>query len=89
MAPTQWLAGLPLQKGQNLCQHGCRPLLPLHLRQRRLGLGQPEGHVHRPIHLDRRRQGRPGRLLLTSRGIQPAKAPVAVGLERAPTEIIG
>jgi hypothetical protein len=28
------------------------PLAPLHLRQRRLRLGQPEGHVHRLVHLD-------------------------------------
>jgi hypothetical protein len=44
--PTPLLAGLPLEEGKYLCQHGHRPLLPLHLRQRRLRLGQPERHVH-------------------------------------------
>jgi hypothetical protein len=51
-SPTQWLADLPLQKGKNLCQHGRRPLPPLHLHQRRLCLGQAERHVHGFVQLN-------------------------------------
>ena len=36
MAPTQWLAGLSLEKGKNLYQHGHKLLLPLQLCHRRL-----------------------------------------------------
>ena len=49
---TLLLAGLSLEEGKHLCQHGHRPLLSLHLRQRRFGLGQPEGHVHGAVQLD-------------------------------------
>ena len=75
MGPTQWFAGLPLEKGKHLCQHGHRPLL-LHLRQRRLGLGQPEGHCHLPVEREGRRQLSAGLLPLTGRGIQCAKVAV-------------
>src|SRR5262245_16839184 len=77
-APTQWLAGFPLAKGTNLCQHGCRPFLPFHLRQHRLCLGQPEGHVHGPVQGDSSGQFSMGLLALTSRGIQRAQPVVAV-----------
>ena len=52
LAPTQRLTGLPLQKGKNLFQHGRRPLLPLHLRQCHLRLGQPERHLHSVVQCD-------------------------------------
>src|SRR5262249_1634763 len=82
-APTQWLTGLSLEEGKNLCQRGHRPLLPLHLRQCRLCLGQPEGHVHSTIHLDSCRQCGTGWLSLAHPAIQCAKTLVAVGLEWA------
>ena len=54
----------------------------LHLCQRRLGLWEPEGHVHTPIPRHRQRQRGTGLLLLTRRGLQQAQAAVAVRLER-------
>ena len=60
-----------------------------HLRQHRLGLGQPEGHVHDTIHLDSRGQRRAGLGSLAHRGIQCAQAKVAVGLEWAHAELFG
>src|SRR3989442_919638 len=60
-----------------------------HLRHHRLRLGQPERHVHRLVHRDRCRQRGAGLLLLADRGIQRAQAAVAVGLERAHTELVG
>ena len=62
---------------------------PLHLCQRRLRLGQPEGHLHSPVQVDGSRQLCTGLLPLTGRGIQRAEAPVAVGLERAHAEFVG
>ena len=61
IALTQWLTGLSLEKGKNLYQHGHRPLLSLHPCQRRLRLGQPEGHVHGAIKRDGGRQVSAGR----------------------------
>src|SRR3989442_8006330 len=61
----------------------------LHLRQRCLGLGQPEGHVHGVVQRDSGRQLGAGQLSLAGRGIQRAQAEVAVGLERAHTEFVG
>src|SRR5215813_1796117 len=87
--PTPLLAGLPLEEGKYLCQHGPRPLLPLRLCQCGLCLGQPEGNVHGAVHLDSRRQRATGLLPLTGRGVQGAQAAVAVGLERAHAEFGG
>jgi len=62
---------------------------PLHLRQHRLSLGKPQGHVHRPV----QHPGRPKReaslLSLSRGGIQQAETAVAVGLEWAHTEFLG
>jgi hypothetical protein len=66
---SQWLAGLPLPKGEHLCHHGHRPLLPLHLCQGGFGLGQPEGHVHSAVHLDSGRQRSAGLLLPSRLGV--------------------
>jgi hypothetical protein len=55
----------------------------LHLRQRRLDLGQPEGYCHLPVECEGRRQLSAGLLPLTSCRGQRAQATVAVGLERA------
>jgi len=38
----------------------------LHLRQRRLGLGQPEGHVHGPVQVDGSGQRSAGLLRLVT-----------------------
>ena len=62
---------------------------PLHLCQRRLGLGQPERHVHGTIHLDSHGQRSADLFPLAYRGIQSAEAPVAVGLERTHAECLG
>ena len=56
--------------------------------QRRLRLGQPEGHVHGAIQVDGGGQLGAGLLPLACLGIQRAKAPVAVGLERAHAEFV-
>jgi hypothetical protein len=45
------------------------PSSSLHLRQRRLGLWQPEAHIHTSIHLDSRRQRGTGLLPLAGHGI--------------------
>ena len=58
-----------------------RPLSPFHLRQRRLRLREPEGHVHRTIKRDGRRQCRAGLLPLTRLGVQCPEAALTVGLE--------
>lgn len=60
-----------------------------HLHQRRLGLGQPEGHVHSAVQRDGSGQFSAGLLPLTSRGVQGAEAEVTVGLERTHAEILG
>ena len=60
-----------------------------HLRQRRLYLRQPEGHLHGAIHLHGGGQLSAGLLLLASLGVQHAEAAVAVGLERAHAQLFG
>src|SRR5215470_5872501 len=60
-----------------------------HLRQRRLRLGQPEGHVHGPIQRYGSGQLGAGLLWLAALGIQRAEAAVAVGLEWAHAEFLG
>jgi hypothetical protein len=66
-----------------------QPLLPLHLRQYRLGLWQPEGHLHRLVQVYGSRQLSTGMLPLAGRGIQRAEATVAVGHERAHAQFLG
>src|SRR5215470_17718204 len=62
---------------------------PLHLRQRRLGLRQPERHLHRLVHRDSRRQLSTGLFALADRSIPHAQTAVAVGQEWAHTESFG
>ena len=59
------------------------------MRQRRLRLGQPEGHSHGAVKGNGRRQRSAGLLPPTGLCIQGAKAPVAVGLERAHAQFVG
>jgi hypothetical protein len=66
-----------------------RPSLPLHLRQRRLHLGQPEGHGHSTVERASGGEFGVGLLPLAGRGIQRAKAQVTMGLERAHAECVG
>src|SRR4030095_7562851 len=61
----------------------------LYLGQRRLGLRQPERHLHGAIEVDRGRQRGTGLLLLADRGIQHAQTAVAVGLERTHAACVG
>jgi hypothetical protein len=61
---------------------------PLHLRQRRLGLREPEGPLHSAVHFDSHRQRGLGLLSLADLGIQRTKAPVAVRLERAHAQCV-
>ena len=65
------------------------PLLALHLCPRRLGLRQPEGHVHGAVEVQSGRECGAGLLPLANRGIQHTEATVAVGLERAHAECFG
>ena len=51
-----------------------------HLRQRGFGLGEPQGHVHGTIHLDRGGQFHPGLLSLASGGVERAERQVAIKL---------
>jgi hypothetical protein len=60
-----------------------------HLRQRRFGLGQPEGHVHGAVQGDGGGQGGAGLLPLADLAVQPAQPEVAVGHERAHAEFFG
>ena len=60
-----------------------------HLRQHRLYLGQPEGHLHGAIHLHGGGQRSTGLLLLACLGVQHAEAAVAVRLERAHAQFLG
>jgi len=59
-----------------------------HLRQRRLGLGEPEGHVHGAIHLNRGGQFRPSLLTLVRPGVEGAETQVAMRLQRAHAQLI-
>ena len=61
----------------------------LYLRQRRLRLGQPEGHVHRAVQLDGGGQLGAGLAAVSDRGIQLPEAEVAVGHERPHAELLG
>jgi hypothetical protein len=74
-------------------RHKARERVPrsstLYLRQRRLGLWEPEGHLHSTVHVDRRRQCGARLLLLAHRGIQCSQTPLAVGLERAHAQRLG
>jgi len=65
------------------------PASPLDLRQYRLCLGQPEGHVHRPVQVDGGAQCRTSLLLLAGHGIHCPEATAAVRLEWAHTEFFG
>ena len=61
----------------------------LYLCQRRLGLKQPERHLHSAVHLVGREQRGAGLLPLASRVIQRTEAAVAVRLERAHAQLLG
>src|SRR5262249_16792954 len=61
----------------------------LHLRQRRLGLGQPEGHLHRTIEVDGSRQFVACPLPLRGLGVEGAETAVAVRLEGAHAKFVG
>src|SRR5262245_30953869 len=60
-----------------------------HLRQRRLRLRQPEGHVHSPVHRDGGRQLGMGLLPLAYLCTQRPEAAVAVRLEWAHADLLG
>ena len=80
----------PSEEVKDICRAARKsPSPPLHLRQRRLRLGQPERHVHGAVQLDGGGQFRAGWLSTVYLGIQGAKAEVAVGLERAHAEFLG
>ena len=64
-------------------------LLALHLRQRCLRLGQPEGHVHGAVERDSSGQLSARLLLLAGLEIQGAEAAVAVGQKRTHAEFFG
>jgi hypothetical protein len=76
------------EKSRNKASERFPRLSPLHLRQRRLRLGQPEGHAHGTVQLDSRRQLGARLLPLARCHIQRAEAPVAVRLERAHTKLL-
>ena len=59
------------------------------LRQRRLCLGQPEGHLHGPVQLDGRAQGSPGLLCSSHLAIQHAEPTVAVGCKGTHAQCLG
>ena len=77
------------EKSRNKARERFPGSLPFYLRQRCLCLGEPEGHLHTSIHLDRCRQLRTSLLPQARRGIQPTEAPVAMGLERAHPQRLG
>src|SRR2546429_3737117 len=61
----------------------------LYLGQRRLGLREPERHLHGTVHLHGRGQFSTGLLPLAGGRIQRAETPVAVGHERAHAQYLG
>src|SRR5713101_630686 len=63
-------------------------LSPLHLRQHRCCLREPESHLHSTVERDGRRQCSTRLLLLTGRGIQCPNAAVAVRPQRAHAEFV-
>ena len=67
----------------------CNTMVVFHLRQRRFGLGQPEGHVHGAVQGDGGGQGGAGLPPLTGRGVQGAQAKVAMGHERTYAQFLG
>src|SRR5438128_1894192 len=68
--------------------HHC-PLPALYLRERRLDLRQPEGHVHRPVQVESSREFGAGLVRPAYLGIQGAEPTVAVRLERAHLQFLG
>jgi hypothetical protein len=54
-----------------------------HLRQRGFGLGEPQGHVHGTVQVDRGGQFRSGLLTLVYPSVEEAEPQVAMRLERA------
>ena|SRR5712692_3104360 len=60
-----------------------------HPRQHCLGLGEPEGHLHRTIQLDSRGQGCACLLALTDGGVQRAQPVMTVDYARAHAEFLG
>src|SRR5262249_16932021 len=74
-----------------ICQDdAARAPLPLspYMRERRLRLGEPEGHVHSAVEVDGRSQGGTRLCPPTSLRIQGAETPVAVGHEWTHTEFL-
>ena len=63
--------------------------LPLHLRQCRLSLGQPQGHLHGAVQVDSGSEGSTGLFSPADLGVEGAEAVVAVGLERAHAQLLG
>src|SRR5262245_10732182 len=61
----------------------------VHLRQRYLGLREPQGHPHGTVQVDGSGQGSAGLLPLAGGGIQRAQAAVAVGQERTHAQLFG
>jgi hypothetical protein len=60
-----------------------------HSSQRRLGLGQPERHVHGAVQLDGGRQFGTGLIQPAELGIEDTKAIMTMGQERAHAKFIG
>src|SRR5262245_57805653 len=85
MAPVTALG----EKSRNTARDRFLRSALLYLDQRRLGLREPEGHLHTSIHLHRRRELGTGLLILAELRIQRAKAPVAVRLEGAHPQCLG
>src|SRR5262249_26903539 len=64
-------------------------LILFYLRQRRLGLGQPEGHLHGAVHMDSRRQRHARLLKPLYLVVQRAETAVAVGPEWTHAQFLG
>ena len=81
------LPSLPTRFGAHEKRVQREPLSPFlaYLRERLLGLRQPEGHLHGAVQRDGGGQGSASRLPLAGLRVQGAEAPVAVGLEWAHT----
>src|SRR4029450_1224528 len=63
--------------------------LCFYLCQRRLGLGQPGGHLHGTVEIDRAGQRSTRLLALAGPGVEGTQAEMAVGLERAHPQFLG
>src|SRR5262245_62125707 len=79
------MGGIPCEVGYTSCPHTSA----VHLSQCGLCLREPEGHPHSAVHVDSRGQRHARLIQPLYLAVQRTKTAVAVGLERAHTQLLG